>query len=162
MKKFIIILFIVSSIYLFSNKSEIVIPNDAVRFRIIANSNTLEDQAIKTTIKNDLINNVFPSIKSKEDIKESIPIIKETINNYNIDYDINYGMNYFPEKEYKGIKYPKGNYESLVVTLNNGLGDNYWCVMYPSLCLIESNNTNDVEYKLLVKEMINNYKNNVN
>ena len=162
MKKFIIILFIVSSIYLFSNKSEIVIPNDAVRFRIIANSNTLEDQAIKTTIKNDLINNVFPSIKSKEDIKESIPIIKETINNYNIDYDINYGMNYFPEKEYRGIKYPKGNYESLVVTLNNGLGDNYWCVMYPSLCLIENNNTNDVEYKLLVKEMINNYKNNVN
>ena len=162
MKKFIIILFIVSSIYLFSNKSEIVIPNEAVRFRIIANSNTLEDQAIKTTIKNDLINNVFPSIKSKEDIKESIPIIKETINNYNIDYDINYGMNYFPEKEYKGIKYPKGNYESLVVTLNSGLGDNYWCVMYPSLCLIENNNTNDVEYKLLVKEMINNYKNNVN
>ena len=158
MKKIIIILFIIISIYLFNNKEDILIPNDAVRFRIIANSNSLEDQALKKTIKNDLINNIFPNIKSKEDIINNISNVDNSIKKYNIDYDISYGMNYFPEKEYKGIKYPQGYYESLVITLDKGLGDNYWCVMYPPLCFIEENNTNNIEYKVLVKEIINNYK----
>ena len=158
MKKVIILLFIITSVYLINQKNEIVIPNDAVRFRIIANSNSFKDQAIKKEIKKELINNVFPNIKSKEDIKTNIYNIENIVKSYNIKYTINYGMNYFPEKVYKGIKYPKGNYESLVVTLDEGKGDNFWCVMYPSLCLIDDDNTNDIEYKVLVKEIINNYK----
>lgn len=162
MKKVIVILFALSMIYLIDKKNEIIIPNDAVRFRIIANSNSLSDQTLKNTIKDDLINNIFPKIKSKEDIKNNLENIENVIKKYKVDYKINYGINYFPEKEYKGIKYPKGNYESLVITLNNGLGNNFWCVMYPSLCLIENNNTNEIEYKSLVKEIIDNYNNNVN
>lgn len=158
MKKLIIVLFIISSIYLISNRNDIVIPKDAIRFRIIANSNSLNDQNLKRTIKNDLINNVFPNIKTKEDIKNNLSYIDKRLKEYNVKYDINYGMNYFPEKEYKGIKYPKGNYESLVITLNDGMGDNFWCVMYPPLCLIDDNNTNNVEYKVLAKEIIDNYK----
>ena len=162
MKKVIIVMFIVTSLYLFNTKDEIIIPSDAIRFRIIANSNSFEDQAIKNNIKNDLIQNIFPSIKTKEDIKKNIDNIDKLVKTYNVDYDISYGMNYFPEKEYRGVKYPKGKYESLVITLNNGLGDNYWCVMYPSLCLIEDNSTNEKEYKIFVNEILNNYKNNVN
>lgn len=158
MKKLIIVLFIISSIYLISNRNDIVIPKDAIRFRIIANSNSLNDQNLKKTIKNDLINNVFPNIKTKEDIKNNLSYIDKRLKEYNVKYNINYGMNYFPEKEYKGIKYPKGNYESLVITLNEGMGDNFWCVMYPPLCLIDDNNTNNVEYKVLAKEIIDNYK----
>ncbi len=158
MKKLIIVLFIISSIYLICNRNDIVIPKDAIRFRIIANSNSLNDQNLKKTIKNDLINNVFPNIKTKEDIKNNLSYIDKRLKEYNVKYNINYGMNYFPEKEYKGIKYPKGNYESLVITLNEGMGDNFWCVMYPPLCLIDDNNTNNVEYKVLAKEIIDNYK----
>ena len=158
MKKLIIVLFIISSIYLISNRNDIVIPKDAIRFRIIANSNSLNDQNLKKTIKNDLINNVFPNIKTKEDIKNNLSYIDKRLKEYNVKYNINYGMNYFPEKEYKGIKYPKGNYESLVITLNEGMGDNFWCVMYPPLCLIDDNNINNVEYKVLAKEIIDNYK----
>ena len=148
--------------FLYSNKGDIIIPNDSVRFRIIANSNSFEDQSLKKEIKKDLIDNVFSNIKSKKDIINNIPTIDNRIKKYNIEYDISYGMNYFPQKEYKGITYPKGNYESLVITLKDGLGDNYWCVMYPPLCLIDDTNTNDVEYKLLVKEIIDKNKNNVN
>ena len=158
MKNAIIVLFVITSIYLISQKDEIIIPSDAVRFRIIANSNSLEDQAIKKSIKNDLINNVFLNIKGKDDIKKNMDNIENTIKSYNVDYTINYGMNYFPEKEYKGVKYPKGNYESLVITLKDGLGDNYWCVMYPPLCFIEENNSSNVEYKVLVKDIIENFK----
>ena len=163
MKKLIIVLFCISSLYLISNSKNIIIPRDAIRFRIIANSNSVNDQALKNTIKDDLINNVFNnmSINSnpKEELTKSIPIIKETLNKYDIRYVISLGNNYFPEKTYKGVTYPKGYYESLVITIDNGLGDNYWCVLYPPLCLVENtNNTNNIEYKLLIKEIIDNYK----
>ena len=162
MKKIIIMLFVISSIYIFNNKNEIIIPNDAIRFRIIANSNSLEDQNIKKIIKEDLINNFMSKIKTREDISNNIGMIDNILKSYNINYDINYGINYFPEKEYNGVKYPKGNYESLVITLEDGLGDNYWCVMYPPLCLIENNESNKVEYKLMYKQILDSYKNNVN
>ena len=154
MKKVIIVLFLISSLYLINNKDEIIIPSNSIRFRIIANSNTIEDQIIKNKIKDELINGVFNNIKKENDIEKTIPLIKEKLDNYNIKYDIKYGNNYFPSKTYKGITYPSGTYKSLVITLNQGLGNNYWCVLYPPLCLIDDDNTNNIEYKSLVKEII--------
>ena len=78
---------------------------------------------------------------------------------YNKKYTINYGYNYFPKKKYKGITYKEGNYESLVITLGEGAGDNFWCVLFPPLCLIEADETSNdnVEYKFFVKELIDKY-----
>ena len=165
MKKIIVILFIISSLYILNNKDEIIIPANSIRFRIIANSNSIEDQTLKNTIKDDLITNVLPNITNTNDIdttiNNSIPLIKETLNKYNTNYEISYGNNYFPKKIYKGINYPSGKYKSLVITLNEGLGNNFWCVMYPPLCLIENNNSNNIEYKSIVKEIVNKYNNNL-
>lgn len=163
MKKIIIILSIISILFIVNNKNEIVIPKESIRFRIIANSNTFEDQSLKNIIKKDLINNVFSTLpnnynKSKNLIINSIPLIENTLNKYNIKYNINFGNNYFPEKKYKGITYPSGNYESLVITLDRGLGDNFWCVMYPPLCLVEQDNDyNNIEYKSFIKEILDKY-----
>ena len=67
-------------------------------------------------------------------------------------------MNYFPEKEYKGTIYKEGKYESLVITLGNGQGNNFWCVLFPPLCLLdEEDETTNVEYTSLVKEIIDKY-----
>ena len=158
MKKIIIVLFLISGAYLISNKDEIIIPNNAIRFRIIASSNSIEDQLLKNSIKDDLINNVFPNINNENDIYDSIPKMDEIIKKYNVDYKLNYGYNYFPKKEYKGIKYPSGKYKSLVITMEEGLGDNFWCVLYPPLCFIEENESyNSIEYKSLFKEVLDNY-----
>lgn len=168
MKKIIIILFIIASIYLNINSREIIIPKDSIRFRIIANSNSLEDQAIKTNIKNKIIKkfiskaNVNTYLDAKEYINDTISDIKDELNKYNVKYKINFGNNYFPKKTYKGVVYPEGNYESLVITLDEGLGDNYWCVLYPPLCMVEDNKSDNIEYKSLVSEILNNYKKNVN
>jgi len=157
MKKIIILLSIVSSLYLFNNQNDIIIPKDAIRFRIIANSNSIEDQSIKNTIKDDLIENIFPNINNN--IEDNLENIKNEINKYNIDYDISYGSNYFPEKKYKGITYPQGYYKSLVITLGNGVGNNFWCVMYPPLCLVEKNSSTDnIEYKSLVIDTLKKYQ----
>lgn len=166
MKKIIIILFIFSSYFLLTKKEEtITIPANSIRFRIIANSNTLSDQALKLNIKNELIEEVIPSIlkssniaASKEQIKSSIPQIKTILDSYNINYDINFGNNYFPTKNYKGTTYQSGNYESLVITLGEGLGNNWWCVLYPPLCLIEEDTTlTEPIYKSYFKEIITNF-----
>ena len=75
-----------------------------------------------------------------------------------LKYNISYGDNFFPSKTYKGIKYPAGYYNSLVITLGQGLGENFWCVMYPPLCLIDENkNTTEVEYKSYVKDVLLKY-----
>ena len=53
--------------------------------------------------------------------------------------------------------YNEGYYESVVVTLGEGLGDNWWCVLFPPLCMIEAEESTDVEYTTIVKEVIDKY-----
>ena len=80
--------------------------------------------------------------------------LNNILNKYINNYSINYGYNYFPEKTFKGIKYPAGNYESLVIKIGDGSGDNWWCLLYPPLCFIDEDST---EYKSLVKDIINKF-----
>ncbi len=168
MKKIIIILFGLTLIYAFNsnNKEEILIPNNAIRFRVIANSNNIKDTKEKEIIKNDIEKKVYDLIKDsnndleiKTTLKNNLNKIKEILDTYNINYDINYGLNYFPVKHYKGVLYPAGNYESLVITLGEGLGDNFWCVLFPPLCLLdeEKENIGEVEYKFYVKKLIDKF-----
>ena len=73
-----------------------------------------------------------------------------------MDYKINFGKNHFPDKEYKGVVYNEGDYESLVVYIGEASGDNWWCVLFPPLCLLEADeaDTGEVEYKSIVGEML--------
>lgn len=164
MKKIIYIALILSffALYLNNSKSNLL-PPDSIRFRIIANSNSDIDQTTKLQIKKDLESNLFVLLKdakspeeTKKIIKENEEVINNTIKKYNVPYTINYGNNYFPEKNYKGITYESGNYESLVISLGEAKGNNWWCVMYPPLCLLESqsDNYNEVEYKSYFKEIV--------
>ncbi len=164
------ILFIVGALILLvliSNyiTTEDIIPEDAIRIRVIANSNSDEDQKLKKEIKNELEVFLYNNLKDVDNvenadiiIKKELPNVKKLIGKYTDNYKVNYGLNYFPEKEYKGIKYKDGEYKSLVVTLGNGLGDNWWCVLFPPLCLLEAKESTDVEYHSYVVDLINKYK----
>ena len=72
-----------------------------------------------------------------------------------MNYTVNYGYNYFPNKEYRGIKYNEGYYESIVISIGEAQGDNWWCVLFPNLCLIDLEQKNNVEYKYWIVETIN-------
>lgn len=164
MKKILYILSIIFLLIIFINmKNNQTIQDESIRFRIIANSNSLEDQNLKKLIKRELEINLFPLLENSQSIYETRNIIHqnknlidEILSKYNIDYDINYGINFFPEKEYDDYVYQEGNYESLVIKLGEAKGNNWWCVMYPPLCLIDqnSNNKEDIEYKLYIKEIL--------
>ncbi len=105
---------------------------------------------------------ILPGVTKSTDIdnyiKNNMTTLQTILDNYQVKYNISYGNNFFPSKTYKGIKYPAGYYNSLVITLGQGIGENFWCVMYPPLCLIdESKNTTDIEYKSYVKEVLLKY-----
>ena len=164
MKKIIVIsICLVIGILVYKKSDEIIIPGDAIRIRIIANSNSIEDlyakKVLKEEIKKDLYNLVKEAKSSNEAgqiIKNNMDKIKELINSKTDNAVIEYGFNHFPQKVYKKVVYPEGEYESLVITLGKGLGDNWWCVLYPPLCLIEDSNTStDVEYQFMIKKILN-------
>ena len=166
MKKIIPILFVFFLIYGYANKEEILIPTDAIRFRVIANSNDEIDQEVKMKVKETIeqeVNKLMLEAKNSEEAKklinENIDYIQQIVNQYTTDNKISFGVNYFPEKEYHGVTYPSGEYESLVITLGNGVGNNWWCVMFPPLCLLEAKheNTDDINYKFYVQEIIEKY-----
>ena len=167
MKKIIIGLFIfIVSAVLLNEKENLLIPDNAIRFRVIANSDTKFDQELKMTIKNEVEKELYKIIANVDNIDEAREIINnnlEQIDNivkkYNVTYDISFGNNFFPEKEYKGVKYQAGNYESLVIKLGSGEGQNWWCVLFPPLCLLDENkNLENAEYELYASKIINKFK----
>lgn len=173
MKKTIVTLgFILLSFYLISNYIEknVEIPDSAIRIRILANSNTDYDQEIKNKVKENIQKYMYSLLKDSKNISEAEVIINNNLNkidskvgatlhslDYNLPYNVNFGLNYFPKKIYKGIEYDEGYYESLLITLGEGKGDNWWCVLFPPLCLIEAEESTEVEYKSFIKEIIDKY-----
>ncbi len=147
-----------------------IIPDDAIRIRVIANSNSEYDQNIKLKVKDKIEYDMYNLLKNTKSIEEARSIIKDNLSNvessvyttlqnenYKLPFNVNFGLNYFPKKEFKGIAYDEGYYESLVVTLGEGLGDNWWCVLFPPLCMIEAEESTDVEYTTMVKTIIDKY-----
>ncbi len=173
MKKLLPLLAIMIAFFSFINlkEEELVIPEEAIRLRVIANSNTVEDQNIKRKVRDNIQKEIIKLSDSKnieatrKNIKENLnkinQIVKKTLRQLNVEdqYDVNYGYNYFPDKEYKGVTYKEGYYESLVITLGSGKGENFWCVLFPPLCLLDAdeNNTDQVEYKFYIQELLSKY-----
>lgn len=167
LKKIIsIILIIVISFYcikVVANK----IPEDAIRIRVVANSDSEYDQKVKQKVSNLLKSEMYYLLKDVKEVEEARQIINDNLDkidnniysllkkeNYDLGYTINYGENYFPEKNYKGITYSEGYYESILVTLGSGEGENWWCVLFPPFCLIEAEESDEVEYKFFLQELI--------
>lgn len=174
MKKTMVILciFLIMILMISNNPNKVIIPKEAIRFRVIANSNNDIDQEEKKKIAKQLsldVTEVLARTNSIEEARETLQnnlskfesttqeIIKQ--DNYKSSIDVDYGNHYFPKKNYKGVTYKEGDYESLVVTLGEGKGENFWCVLFPPLCLLEAeeNETDEVEYKSFIKELIDKY-----
>ena len=171
MKKIILTIILIMGFYMMIGQvSSLVIPEDALRIRVIANSDDEYDQEVKNIVKENIQFKLYELLKDIKGTKEARKIINNNLSNidkevsatlqrlnYNLGYNINYGLNYFPSKEYKGTTYEEGYYESLAITLGEGKGSNWWCVLFPPLCLLEAEESTDVEYTSFVKELIDKY-----
>ena len=155
LKKILIILilfitYILLSIFSYSNAVSRDISNSVFRLHVIANSNSKEDQDLKYALRDELIkymNSISENVSSKEEaIKlanenkdEFYAIAKKVIsdNGFNYDVNIEIGNFSFPTKTYGDISLPAGFYDALKVEIGNATGQNWWCVMFPSLCFVD-------------------------
>lgn len=159
-------------IVLITRGDAITIPDTAIRFRVVANSNSTDDQTIKLRVKENLEKDLYSYLKdvksindAKKQLNQNLDNINKNVentllkNNYNDNFNVHLGLNHFPSKEFKGVVYDEGDYESLVVTLGSGMGDNWWCVLFPPLCLLEAEeeNIDEIEYQFFVKKLLNKY-----
>ena len=165
-RKIFLILLIVTLICLYKQTNNIIIiPDTSIRLRVIPSSNSPEDVYIKEQVKSYLEKNVINLTKNSNSIDETRNIINNNIpnienninnifkdNNYKLPYKVNYGLNYFPEKEFQGFTYQEGYYESLVISIGDAKGDNFWCVLFPNLCLI--NPEEEHTYKSYFKDLL--------
>lgn len=172
MKKIIFVLAIIMFMVMSNEEVEnIIIPTNSIRVRIIANSSSKEDIKVKENVKSDLEPYIYSLLKDVNSIEEARTILENNLPNIDVEvqkslksqnkndtFKTAYGLNYFPEKEYKGLKYDDGYYESLVIKIGEGLGENWWCVLFPPLCMLDlEENLDDVEYRSFAYDLINKY-----
>ena len=124
-----------------------------IRFHVMANSDTDEDQELKLKVRDAVIDYLQPKLENSKSIEESEAIIKDEyanleeiskniISNNGYDYDVNIGLQYsdFPAKQYSSIVLPAGKYKALKIIIGKGEGKNWWCVMFPPLCFVDDQN----------------------
>ena len=120
-----------------------------IRLHVIANSDSEEDQELKLKVRDEIIKKT-KSLQESQSIEDSREYLQTHLNdmeetaNKVIDEngksykaEANLGIRWIPEKTYGDMYFPAGNYEALNLTLGRGEGQNWWCVLFPPLCLIE-------------------------
>ena len=147
---FLFAIYIFISCFIYAKVNLANIENSVFRLHIIANSNSAEDQNLKYKVRDSVIsymNNICRNSNSKE---ETISIVKNHINDfqqianntiiengYNYSSEAQVGNFEFPTKFYGDISLPSGCYDALEIKLGNSSGQNWWCVLYPSLCFVD-------------------------
>lgn len=132
-----------------------------VRFHIVANSNSEEDQRVKMKVREAIFHEFdFSDISSKEDAlsyftlhrNEIKAVADRVLSEHGFSYmtTVTVGKKAFPVREYTDFVLPSGIYDAVSVTLGEGEGENFFCVMYPSLCKIEGvTESTDSDYQTL-------------
>ncbi|HEX7065611.1 MAG TPA: stage II sporulation protein R [Bacillales bacterium] len=134
------------------------IPDEAIRLRILANSNSGQDQTIKRKVRDAVNAQIAIWVKdlrsidqARKEIRSHLQAIKqiveETLESHHVDqaFKVEFGNVQFPTKIYGNYVYPAGTYEALLITLGKGLGANWWCVLFPPLCFLDFENGDAVK-----------------
>jgi stage II sporulation protein R len=121
-----------------------------IRFHVIANSDSEDDQALKLKIRDRILNEMGEQFENSSSIDESRRMIESNMDTLKYiaedeikkdgkDYmaQVYLGEDDFPTKSYGGITFPAGEYEALKVVIGEGKGKNWWCVMFPPLCFVD-------------------------
>lgn len=178
-EKILILLMVLASLFLFlgsaegkapsSEDSEDILKNQypgILRFHVIANSDTDDDQDLKLKVRDYVLERIQLNLASemekaqnelgdsfsepavmKKYVSEQLLQIEEwgyeALELYDSDYTCaaSLGIRHIPAKYYDDIFFPEGNYEALTITIGKGEGQNWWCVVFPPLCLVDSDDS---------------------
>ncbi len=167
MKKILIVVLVLmigTLIYIGLPQKEQV-EKEYLRIHIRANSNSDIDQSVKYKVKENVVLYLTPilsTVTSKEDaikkLTEHLCGIEDVAKNVLRENGFDYGAKAqikneeFPTRVYENVTLESGYYDALILNLGEGKGNNWWCVVYPPLCFVNSNA--GYQYKSKIKEII--------
>lgn len=176
MKKFCIIFFlsIIISLTAFSFygcfNGQNTQTDEYLRIHIRAHSNADDAQAVKYTVRDEVVEYLTPLVAQYEDkaaamdgleahLTEIAAVATQVLrrNGYTYGATASVERAEFPTRVYDGYTLPAGEYDALIIRLGAGAGDNWWCVAYPPLCFAATPNT-DIVYKSKIVEIINRWR----
>lgn len=147
----LIFLYIVLLSFNYSQAISYNLLDSVFRLHIIANSDSSADQELKLKVRDNIIEYMNTLTSSSSDKKDVISMVNyhldsfkeialNTIkeNGYNYDVNIEIGNFHFPTKSYGDISFPAGNYDALKIEIGDAIGQNWWCVLFPPLCFVNS------------------------
>ena len=123
---------------------------EVLRFHVLANSDSKEDQELKMTVKDEVVSWLEAKMdcdsleETKNFIRSHLTGIEEgaeeTGRREGYSYPVQAALEWtdFPEKSYGDVTFPAGSYEALRIQIGEAKGHNWWCVLYPNLCFIDS------------------------
>lgn len=127
------------------------IAREIIRLHVVANSDSAADQELKGRVKETVVTYLRNEMREADTVEQARQTIRnhlrdieeianEKMENEGFDYraEASLGQCYFPVKEYGDLTFPAGEYEALRVNLGESRGQNWWCVMYPTLCFVDS------------------------
>lgn len=127
------------------------IAKQVIRLHVVANSDSEEDQKLKLEVKEQIVGLLREELKedssvamAQQTLRSHLDEVEETARSYiqekGYDYEVNaqLGTCYFPVKQYGDMTFPAGEYKALKVNIGEHEGKNWWCVMYPTLCFVDS------------------------
>ncbi len=122
--------------------------NNVLRLHILANSDSEADQELKLKVRDAILENsalrfeeccnLTEAIEVAENSAEELNKIASKVineNGYNYDVNIEIGKSYFDTREYENFTLPAGFYNSVIIKIGRAEGKNWWCVMFPALCV---------------------------
>ena len=146
----------------YTNDASNDISTKVLRMHVLANSNSIDDQRLKIAVKNNILKSTQELFTDCDNLEESIEIAQsntelikdsaqEVIKKYNKNYDVKVYVDneFFDVREYKDFTLPSGNYNTVKIVIGEGKGKNWWCVMYPAVCISACSDDFD---KVLTKE----------
>ena len=139
------------------------------RIHIRANSNSEADQNVKYIVKDAVVDFLIPLLSDVETKDEAEDVMNANLDQIEEVADevlLENGFTYkssayisfeeFPTREYDDLVLEEGFYDALILALGTGSGDNWWCVVYPPFCFLETKNSENYVYISKIWEIINN------
>lgn len=167
-----VLLCIITAASVYAKKTSDDISDGVVRLHIIPNSNSFADQELKQKVRDAIIKYLEESTGSIEvskpdnagamfeyivSIQQSFKEIAEKVvseNGYTYNIETTAGNYLFPKRDYGTFSLPSGEYRALRITIGDGIGDNWWCILFPPLCFTGTAITDNQETDAIMEKAI--------
>ena len=120
------------------------ISSSLLRLHVLAHSDAAEEQSLKLEVRDPVLEYLSPRLDGAQTVAQAREILRAELDNIGLaaaeaargrKVSVSLDRENYPTKAYEGFRLPAGNYESLRVVLGEGAGQNWWCIVFPPVCL---------------------------